>query len=74
MEIDLKLTMIEAQDCEGELTKLTFQTTILDKNYHCEIILCDPASYTSSLWKGVGRSLSQACDELNKKLEKHLKK
>ena len=73
MEINLELTLIEAQDCEGELTQLTFRTMILNKKYQYQMILCDPASYDSYEWNNIGANLSRECKKLNEKLEKHLK-
>ena len=53
METEIELIKAEAEkdDQGGETTHLWFEAVIDGKTYGNQLILCDPSSYTNSMWQ-----------------------
>ena len=65
----IELIKIEAKEDEskGELTGLWFELTVDGKTYGDQVVLCDPSSYTKSMWQGIGKHISDQWETWAKK-------
>lgn len=62
-EIELIKAEVRKDDQGGETTHLWFEATIDDERYGDQIVLCDPSSFTNSMWQGIGKCISDHWEE-----------
>jgi len=67
MEIELIKTEVREDDQGGETTHLWFEADIKGKTFGTQMVLCDPSSFTKSMWQGVGNHISDQWETWAKK-------
>jgi hypothetical protein len=58
MKIELIKAEVKLDDQGGETTALWFEATVDGETFGDQMILCDPSSYTKSMWQGIGKHIS----------------
>lgn len=57
MKAKIELIKVEARECDGELNSVWFETEINGQIYGYQIIICNPADLTDSMWDTIGKGL-----------------